>query len=67
MHILISRYLDNGNSNLNLNKNLWEITLVLRLSLNMSQKFISDINKVLEKYQIEIASCMDGNYIKNFH
>ena len=67
MHILISRYLDNGNSNLNLEQKFMGNYLRLEIKFKyVSKRFISDINKVLEKYQIEIASCMDGNYIKNF-
>ena len=67
MHILISRYLDNDNTNLNLEEKFIGDQLRLEIKFKyVSNKFISDINKVLEKYQIEIASCMDGNYIKNF-
>ena len=67
MHILVFRYLNNGDSSLNLNEKFIGDYLRLEIKFKyVSNKFISDINKVLEKYQIEIASCMDGNYIKNF-
>ena len=67
MHILISRYLDDGNSSLYLGEKFIGDYLRLEIKFKYVQSsFISDINKVLEKYQIEIASCMDGNYIKNF-
>ena len=67
MHILVFRYLNNGDSSLNLNEKFIGDYLRLEIKFKyVSNKFISNINKVLEKYQIEIASCMDGNYIKNF-
>tara|TARA_Y100000768_G_scaffold369676_1_gene334791 strand:- start:1489 stop:2193 length:705 start_codon:yes stop_codon:yes gene_type:complete len=67
MHILISRYLDKYNSNLKLDEKFIGDHLCLEIKFKfVSNKFISNVNKVLEKYQIEIASCMDGNYIKNF-
>tara|TARA_B100000900_G_C20303446_1_gene603153 strand:+ start:18 stop:722 length:705 start_codon:yes stop_codon:yes gene_type:complete len=67
MHILITKYFENESSNLKSEKNFVGDYLCLEIKFKyVSNRFISDINKVLEKYQIEIANCMDGNYIKNF-
>ena len=32
----------------------------------ISNNFVSEINKVLKKYQVALAGFLDGNYVKNF-
>ena len=67
MHILISKYLYDDNTDLKFKQEFKGDHLCIEIIFKyVSSSFVSEINKVLEKYQIEIASCMDGNYIKNF-
>ena len=67
LHMIIKKYLVDGKSYFSLNNNLrckdfcMEIKFIL-----ISSKFISDISKVLEKYQIKIAKCIDREYIEAF-
>ncbi len=67
IHILISRYLENGNYHLFYNDNFKGDYLCLEFQFKyISNNLISKINQVLGKYQINIAGCLDGKYIKNY-
>ena len=66
MHILIIRYLENGKYHSSFNDKLKGDNLCIELQFNfISKKYISEINNVLRKYQIDISGCMDGNYINS--
>ena len=65
MHILIIRYLENDNYHLSFNDKFKGDNLCVEFQFNyVSKKYISEINNILRKYQIDIAGCMDGNYVK---
>ena len=67
MHILIIRYLENGNYHSTFNdKFIGDYLCVEFQFIYTSFEFISKINKVLRKYQIILAGCLDSNYIKNY-
>ena len=66
MHILIIRYFENGNYHLSFNDKFKGDHLCVEFQFkHISKKYISEINNVLKKYQIDISGCMDGNYIKS--
>ena len=67
MHILISRYLENGNYHYKFNNGFEGDYLCLELKFKcISSEFIYKINNVLSKYQIDLAGCLDSEYIKNY-
>ncbi len=67
MHILTIRYLENETYHLTFNNEFKGDYLGLELQFKyISTEFISKINKVLGKYQIDLAGCYDGKYIKNY-
>ena len=67
IHILISRYLVNETYHLKFNDRFEGDYLGIELQFKyISSEFISKINKVLGKYQIDLAGCLDGKYIKNY-
>ena len=67
MHILINRYLDNDNNYQFFENNFKGDYLSVELQFNfVSSNFISEINKVLRKYQVALAGCLDSEYIKNY-
>ena len=67
MHILIDRYFENGKYHLSFNEGFRGDYLCVEFQFKyISTNFISEINKALKKYQIELAGCLDGRYIKNF-
>ena len=67
MHMIINKYLVDGINYLSFNKNFRGDLICIELQVkSISTNFISEINKVLEKYQIKVSDCIDGNYIKNF-
>ena len=67
MHILINRYLDNDNYYQFLRNNFKGDYLCIELQFNfIANNFISEINTVLRKYQVVLAGCLDGEYIKNY-
>ncbi len=67
MHFLINRYLANGNYSQFLRNNFKGDNLCIELQFNfISNNFISEINTVLRKYQVVLAGCLDGEYIKNY-
>tara|TARA_Y100000591_G_scaffold293908_1_gene282162 strand:+ start:3180 stop:3881 length:702 start_codon:yes stop_codon:yes gene_type:complete len=67
IHILISRYLVNETYHLKFNDRFEGDYLGIELQFKyISSEFISKINKVLGKYQIDLVGCLDGKYIKNY-
>ena len=66
MHILIIRYLENGNYHLSFNDTFKGDHLCVEFQFKyISKKYISKINYILRKYQIDISGFMDGNYIRS--
>ena len=67
MHILINRYLDSDNYHKFFKNNFKGDYLSVELQFNfVSSSFISEINKVLRKYQVALAGCLDSEYINNY-
>ncbi len=67
MHMLITRYFENGNYHLYYNDEFSGDYLCIEFQFKyISSNLISEINKVLKKYQVELAGCIDGLYIKNY-
>ena len=67
MHILICRYLVNGNYHSSYNDKFKGDYLCIEFQFKyISSNFILNIDKILEKYQIKATGCMDGKYIKNY-
>ena len=67
MHIIIKNLLIDGNyySNYVDGKNYDNVCIELKF-ITVKNKLILEIDKILEKYQIKILRCLDGNYIKSF-
>ena len=67
MHILICRYLENGNYHASYNDKFKGDYLCIEFQFKyISSNFIFNIDKILEKYQIKVTGCMDGKYIKKY-
>ena len=67
MHILICRYLENGNYHSSYNDKFKGDYLCIEFQFKyISSNFIFNIDKILEKYQIKVTGCMDGKYIKDY-
>ncbi len=67
LHMIIKRYLVDGKSYFSLNNNLRCKDFCMEIQFSfISSKFLSDISKVLEKYQIKITECIDREYIEFF-
>ena len=67
LHMIINRYLVDGKSYFFLDNNLRCKDFCMEIHfIFTSSKFISDISKVLEKYQIKITECLDHEYIEVF-
>ncbi len=67
MHILIKNYLLDGVSHISFEDNFHGDLFCLELQIkSISRNFIFEINKLLEKYQIQVIDYMDGKYIRNF-
>ena len=66
IHVLISRYLVDGNQFFYFNENFKGENLCLEIKFkSISYIFLSEIDKILEKFQIKIINYLDGNYIKS--
>ncbi len=66
LHIIINRYLVDGNQFLSFNENLKGENLCIEIKIkSISNNFLSEIDKILEKFQIKITNYLDGRYIKN--
>ena len=65
LHILISRYLVDGNQFLSFNENMKGENFCIEIKIkSISNNFLSEIDKILEKFQIKIVNHLDGSYIK---
>ena len=64
MHIIINSYIIDGKYHKKLTDNLKPDTICIEVQfISISNKLISDINKVVKTYQINIISYLDQNYI----
>ena len=67
LHILISRYLVDGNQLLSFDDNIKGENLCVEIMIrSISNNFLSEIVKILEKFQIKIINYLDGSYTKNY-
>ena len=67
IHMLVNKYLVDGTYYSSFQNNFIGNDFCLELQINhISESFVSEINKVLEKYQIKIIGYLDKNYIENF-
>tara|TARA_Y100000816_G_scaffold183558_1_gene133028 strand:- start:2639 stop:3343 length:705 start_codon:yes stop_codon:yes gene_type:complete len=67
MHILINRYFESGNYHLSFKDEFSGDYLCVEFQFKcISDIFISEIIKVLGKYQVALSGCLDSNYIKNY-
>ena len=67
MHILISSYFENGNYHSSLSDKFSGDYLSVEFQFKyISTNLISKINNILRKYQVELAGCLDGKYVKNY-
>ena len=67
MHMLINKYLINGNSYSSIEDNMECDNLSLEIQFkSLSENIVYDLNKLLENYQIKIVRFLDGEYIENF-
>ena len=67
MHIIITKYTAGNNSHLSYIDNLSGDSYCLEIQFkSISKEIILQLEKILKKYQIQISSCLDGEYIKNY-
>jgi hypothetical protein len=67
MHMLMINYDEDGNKNLSYDLNIDENNLYIVVKfISISNSVSSILDKLLEKYQIQINQYMSGEYIKNF-
>ncbi len=67
IHMLVNKYLVDGTYYSSFQNNFIGNDFCLELQINhISESFVSEINKVLEKYQIKIIGYLDKSYIENF-
>ncbi len=67
MHIIINRYLVNEYECLVNQNNLQGDYFCLEIQFkSISLNLVSELDKILEKYQIKITKYLDGNYIKEY-
>ena len=65
MHMLIINYDEDGNNNLSNDTDENNLYIVVKF-ISISNSLTSILDKLLEKYQIQINQYMSGEYIKNF-
>ena len=66
LHILIKKYIIDGNEFTSLNYNLAVNQLCIEVEFkSITSDLVFKLDKVLEKYQIKVDQYLDGNYIKN--
>ncbi len=66
MHMLINNYIIDGKYYKEFNNNFNTDALCLELQfISISNDFVSEIDKVIEKYQIKIVKYLDQNYINS--
>ena len=67
MHILIMRYFENDKYHSSFSDEFRGNYLCIEFQFKyISDKFISEINKVLKKYQVELTGCFDSKYVKSY-
>lgn len=67
LHMIINRYLVDGKSYSSFNNNLIGNDFCIEFKFNsISLKFVSEISKVLQKYQIKITEYLNQEYIEFF-
>ncbi len=67
MHMIINKYFFNDKSYFSFEENIKCDHFALEIQFkSISTSIIYDLNKILEKYQIQITNFIDGRYIKNF-
>tara|TARA_A100001388_G_scaffold169080_1_gene126365 strand:- start:2711 stop:3415 length:705 start_codon:yes stop_codon:yes gene_type:complete len=67
LHILIKNYFINNKYFSSFQDNINGDHLCLEIQFNyIPNIFLSELGKIMEKYQINIDEYLDGNYIKNF-
>ena len=67
MHIIIERFLANGNYYSSFKNNIEAEDFCIEVKFkSLSDKFYSNIDKVLKKYHIEIIQCIDKEYVIDF-
>ncbi len=67
MHIIINRYIYNDNVFLSFQENKEGDHFCIEVEFKyISKEFISEIDKILGKFQIKTIKYFDGNYIKDF-
>ena len=67
MHILVNNYIINDSKYSSFVKNLQGDNISLEIQfICIPNNVVSMLDKTLEKFQIKIIKCIDGNYMKNF-
>ena len=67
MHMLIREYIVGDHSHFSYIDNLRGDSYCLEIQFkSISNDIIFQLDKILEKYQIKISHCIDGEYIKNY-
>lgn len=67
MHLLIKKYIIDGNQYLSFDENLKGDNFCIEVQfISISNNFLFELDKILEKYQIKITNYLDGTYIKDF-
>ena len=67
IHMIISNYLINDKNYSFFKDNLYGDNLCLEVNfISVSNEILVKFDKILEKYQITISHCLNGNYVKNF-
>ena len=67
MHMLIREYIVGDQSHLSYIDNLRGDSYCLEIQFkSISSEITFQLDKILEKYQIKISCCLDGEYIKNY-
>ncbi len=67
MHMLIREYIVGDQSHLSYIDNLRGDSYRLEIQFkSISSEITFQLDKILEKYQIKISRCLDGEYIKNY-
>ena len=65
LHMIVKKYLINEKKYLSFQENLVCDQLALEIQfISISNKFINDLNNILEDYQIKITKYLDGKYVK---
>ncbi len=66
MHMIINKFLVNGNRYLSFDENIKCDDIALEIQfISISNNIVYDLNKILNGYQIKIIKYLDGSYVKN--